>query len=422
MPARPHRRSRRNADEEQAERRALDALVGNVVDAIRAVVQQVVAGAPVPPGLEILRDATPTRRRRRTSQGIWVSEPSTRGRDAADWLLRQAAALDGCRYVKVLREAQCGNAYPLLNSCRSRVCVWCERMRSARVVAIMSAVLDGVEPRRRSFLVFTIRNVLVLLDGYRRLDRAWESLRRRPIWRGGRCRARQRDGRPFHPCAHPRHRRDRNCPDFRHEPFVGGARFDEVTFNRREKTYHPHRNVLADAPFAIQAELSDTWRALTCGDAGHRRRGWCPADCADGSPVVWMRRVRPGTVREAVKYVTKVTDLIDGDDPHPLVEFLLASRGRRMAQGFGSFFGLDLEELKDDEPTVGVEHDTGDHDSAGRPIIVRFNAPQFCRACGRDTRMPDGSTTYEWAGQVPRRDLRLHNGALVWPGNRPQLR
>lgn len=415
LPPRSHRPSRRDPGERQAEDRQRDVLMRNVVDAIRAVVAQANAGGPLPQGLAILRDETPTRRRRRSSSsGTWVSEPSTRGRDATDWLLRQAAALDGCRYVKGFRESQCGKYHPLLNSCRTRVCPACERARSAHVVAVVSAVLGLVPKHRRSFSVFTIRNVPVLSEGLRRLDRAWESLRRRPVWRGGRCRSRDRDGRPFHPCTHPGHRRDRNCPSFKHAAFAGGARFDEVTFNPREKTYHPHRNVLGDAPFIVQAELSDTWRAITCSDVGHRRRGWCPRECDGGSPVVWIRRVRPATVREAVKYVTKVTDLIAGDDPYPVVEFLLATRGRRMAQGFGSFFGVKIEELEDPELKVDVEHDTGEHDSSGRPIVIRYKLPRHCRACGRDTLMADGSTTYELPVQVPRAELRLHRGALVW--------
>ncbi len=388
----------------------------NIVDAVRATVSKAAAAGELPPGLAVLRDQTPTRRRHRSAQGVWYSEPSTRGQDVRDWLLRQATLIDGCRYVKGFREAQCGKYHPVLNSCKSRVCPNCERARSARAVRVVGAVLELVEPKRRSYSVFTIRNVDVLDEGLRRLDRAWESLRRRPLWRGGKCRARTREGKPFHPCRHRRHSRDRNCPDFKHEPFVGGARFDEVTFNAKKRTYHPHRNVLGDAPFIIQAELSDLWRAVTCSDAGHRRRGWCPSDCDAGSPVLWIRSVKPRTVRDAVKYVSKVTDLIEGDDPYPVVEFLLATRGRRMAQGFGSFFGLELEEPEDPEEKVEVEHDTGEHDSAGRPIIIRYKLPRLCRACGRDTLMPDGSTTYEAPRNVPRRDLRLFRGVPVWTG------
>ncbi len=409
-----HRRSRRDPDEEQAEARKRDLLMGNLVDAIRATVHQAIVGDELPPGLLVLQDPTPTRRRGRSPQGVWISEPSTRGRDTCSWLLRQASLIDQCRYVKSFREAQCGKYHPILNSCRSRVCPSCERARSARAVRVVAAVLELVAPRRRSYSVFTIRNVVALEDGYQLLDRAWESLRRRPIWRGGRCRARTRDGKPFHPCRHPRHRADRNCPDFKHAPFVGGARFDEVTFNAKERTYHPHRNVLGDAPFIIQAELSDIWRAVTCGDPLHRRRGWCPRECEQGMPIMWIKRIDPGTVREAVKYVTKVTDLIEGDDPYPVVEFLVATRGRRMAQGFGSFFGLEIEEPEDPEEKVEVVHATGEHDAEGRPIVVRYKVPRICRACGRDTLMADGSNTYEQPQTVPRRELRLHHGVLVW--------
>lgn len=172
--------------------------------------------------------------------------------------------------------------------------------------------------------------------------------------------------------------------------------------------------MLLDAPFIAQAELADTWRAITCDDARHRRAGWCPSECDRGSSVVWIRHVDPRTVREAVKYVTKSADLIEGDDPVALVEFMLATRGRRMVQGFGSFYGLDIveEELPEGE-TVSVFVDTGEHDSAGGPVIIRYRLPRWCRQCGRDTRTDDGCT-YEVPIVVPRAEIRLRNGSPTW--------
>ncbi|HEV8228974.1 MAG TPA: transposase zinc-binding domain-containing protein, partial [Candidatus Limnocylindria bacterium] len=152
------------------------------------------------------------------------------------WLHRRAAALRDCRRVRAFREAQCGHYEVQPVSCKTRVCPDCERSRAARVVRATSAVLDQVDARRRSFVVLTIRNVVDLLPGLVRLDRAIGSLRRRSLFRGGRCRWRTRDGRPGHPCSSTycsrwssgRHRADRNCPDFCHSPIEGGGRYTEV--------------------------------------------------------------------------------------------------------------------------------------------------------------------------------------------------
>lgn len=338
------------------------------------------------------------------------------------WLYRRAAALDTCQEVRAFREAQCGQYEVMPISCRVRVCPDCERVRAGRVVRIVSALLDQVPKRRRSFVVLTIRNMPRLAPGLDRLQRGLASLRRRPIVRGGRCRWRTRDGRPGHPCSSTsctrwtagRHRADRNCPDYRHAAVEGGGAFYEVTYDVTRRLWHPHANLLLDAPYIAQAELADTWRAITCVDARHRRAGWCPAECTAGSSIVWIQRVDPGTVREAVKYVTKSADLIAGDDAAELVEFMLATRGRRMVQGFGSFYGLELVE---DEPsardTVSLAVDTGQHDSAGRAVVIRFRLPRLCRQCGRDTQAGDGCT-YEAPVIVPRDEVRLRNGFASW--------
>ncbi len=397
IPTVPRRRDRRKPDEAYAEEQRLDTLKRNCADAIVAVLGQTKVGDRIG-GIE-LTDKTRI------------------------WLARKARALRDCREVRAFREAQCGTYEVVPVSCDARVCPHCERSRAARVMRAATAIVEQVEPRRRSYAVLTIRNVPDLLPGLQRLDRAIASLRRRALFSGGRCRWRTRDGKPGHPCTSVtctkwtagRHRPDRNCPDFRHDAVTGGGRFHEVTFNLEDRTWHPHSNLLLDAPYLVHAELSDTWRAITCSDAKHRRAGWCPRECVAGSPVVWIEAVNPRTVREAVKYVAKIPELIEGDDPVQLVEFLLATRGRRMVQGFGSFYGLEIvEEEQPKEGTVTVFVDTGEHDSGGGPIIIRYRLPRFCRQCGRDTRIDESECTYEQPIVVPRRELRLRNGVQTW--------
>lgn len=338
------------------------------------------------------------------------------------WFARKSAAMLECREVRAFREAQCGQYEIVPVSCRVRICPDCERARSAKMLRQVAAIVAEQIPRGRgSMLTLTIRNTLELREGFRRLDRAYTSLRHRALFRGGRCRSRGRGGQPMHPCGAAfcsrwsarRHRGDRNCPDFRHQAVRGGARFDEVTFNLGARTWHPHAHLILDAPFILQAELADTWRAITCPNPKHRRAGWCPRECDEGSPIVDIRAVKAGTLREVVKYVTKVTDLLEGDDPMQLIEFLIATRDRRMVRCFGSFYGLELLEDESPEASVTKVVATGDHDRAGRPITLRFKLPRFCRQCGRDTDLGD-DCTYENPVPADRRDLQLRNGFLSW--------
>ena len=265
LPTARRQRSRQNPDEAAVEQQLRDTLKGKAADAIAAVVGQTQAGDHIG-GIELTDGPTGGNRR---------------------WLWRRGAALRDCRTMRAFREAQCGQYEVVPVSCRCRVCPDCERSRAARVMRVVAAILEQVPVDRRSFVVLTIRNMTELRAGLAALGRAYSSLRRRPLFRGGRCRWRTRDGRPGHPCSSSfctrwtigRHRRDRNCPDFRHKPVLGGGRFDEVTFNLKERTWHPHTNLLLDAPWLLRAELSDTWRAITCPDPAHRRAGWCPREC-----------------------------------------------------------------------------------------------------------------------------------------------
>ena len=395
----------------------------------------------------------------RTSGGRAVRRPDLTGRE---WLFDLLGDMSLCEELLAFREAQCGYYDVRPQSCNARVCPDCERRRSARLVDAYSAVLADVPARRRSFGVLTLRNVPFgqLSAGFDRLAAGVVSLRRRPVMRGGRCRWRQRDGTPGHPCPHRRvcletspvdrcelachrgdcfhakgcltcaenlrgdplecrhvpHRRDRNCPAFRHDKVDGGIAAYETTVNVAAREWHPHVNLVMDAPFIPQAELADTWRAVTCSDLKHRRAGWCPAGCDAGSFDVWIKQLHPDprALRETIKYVTKSTDLIEGDDPLQLVEFLFAVRGRRMIQGWGSFFGVKIEH-EDVEETVTLEDPLPGVFRDGVQVVRRYRLPRFCHQCGRDTKLEGGGCTYEApVGQVLRTDARLRNGYRMW--------
>lgn len=378
-----------------------------------------------------------------------MEAPVTLSSEDHAWLVRHAAALDACSEVQAFRHALCGRYHVKPAGCHSRVCPSCEHQRAADLGRRMIAWLDTVPRKRRSYLVLTARNTYDLAAGYSANAKAFGRLRDRAIFRGGKCRQRTRDGRPFHPCTHEQHpkARDRvggrNCPAFRHEPVAGGVAIDEVTFHecnarvwdRRRKrwtvnacsdpcpwvgSWHPHLNVLMDAPYIAQAEIANAWRDVTC--PVHRGRG-CPAACEEGSFVVWIEAVDPGTVREAVKYVTKPAALVKGDEPWPLVTFLLASRGRRLVRGFGSSYGVDFERDPADEvERVKLYGEEIAHDRTGRSIRRVYSLPRFPECCGQDSILPGGQIAWDLPILVPRLALQLENGVPSWRPPRPNPR
>lgn len=106
----------------------------------------------------------------------------------------------------------------------------------------------------------------------------------------------------------------------------------EVTRNREEGTWHPHLNVLMEGDYFPHEELKQLWIKATRG------RG----------QMAHIQAANEGTVRELIKYVTKITDLVD--DSSGLDEFLFALAGMKTVRTYGSFFGLHV----DDEENPGV--------------------------------------------------------------------
>jgi hypothetical protein len=148
-------------------------------------------------------------------------------------------------------------------------------------------------------------------------------------------------------CEHAGHRRDRNCPGFAHGPFLGGITATDLTFNEAEASWHPHSHSLLDGPFLLWAELSQTWRAVTCATQGCRHGrlpdgSWDPA--CSGAWMVWLAAVPTddeerlvGSVREVLKYVAKPHGIVDSLDPDRIAEYVWALRHRRTVAGWGSF-------------------------------------------------------------------------------------
>ena len=260
-------------------------------------------------------------------------------------------------------------------------------------------------------------------------------------------------------CAHPPHRKElaavgscrcarcvkvavirsgqrvtvKGCPRCTHDPVRGGVYSVEMTWSPERQDWHPHAHLLMDAPWISQREMRDAWRAVTC-DAirRHERKAAgatgplpkCPhlvdakgvaAHGCRGASIVWVNAVvgapgsdeRRAAIRETLKYVSKGLldkngQLLPGAGPLELVELLVAIRGRRLVNGWGSFRNV-RDDQADDEPRDTVMVWTTETDRYGDYIPMWL--PRLCPCCGEEA---------EW-GQ-PKRIRRIDSAPWRPPG------
>jgi hypothetical protein len=183
------------------------------------------------------------------------------------------------------------------NSCSLRICPHCSHRRSLILAGRMKKAVVGRSGLR--YVVLAEVNTADLKTGIASLFRSWTRLRQSVRWK----------------------RKVKGC-----------VLALEVTRNREEGTWHPHLNLLIEGDYFPFEELNQLWLKATKGK-GHTS---------------FIRAADAGTVRELIKYVTKLSDLIA--DPPALSEFLTAIDSLRLLRTYGSFFRLTV----DDEENPGV--------------------------------------------------------------------
>jgi hypothetical protein len=202
--------------------------------------------------------------------------------------------------------ANCGNTLWLrtdgqdlvltCNTCHDRACLPCQRARQrALVEAIMVRMLEVKQPVR--FMTFTLRtNCLDLRKQIRRLLDCLHLLRRKKWWR---------------------------------DHAAGGANFVEVKLGRGSRAWHVHCHCLVEGKYVDQKELSRQWLAVT-GD----------------SSIVDVRKI--DAVEQRAKYVAKYATKPASADvicsPAHLDEFLLAIKGARLYQAWGTWAALGVDD------------------------------------------------------------------------------
>ena len=183
------------------------------------------------------------------------------------------------------------------NSCSLRICPHCCRRRSlilaGRIEAFLGERLLGLR-----YLVLSMQNVANLEEGMDLLWAAWTRLRRSKRWK---------------------------------LKVKGCIVAMEVTRNAEDGSWHPHLNVLFEGEYFPVQELRLAWIKATGGEGQQ----------------VWISQADRHTVRELIKYVTKLSDLLI--DPESLDTFLDAIKGARLLRTYGTFFGLKIDDEENPE-------------------------------------------------------------------------
>jgi hypothetical protein len=345
------------------------------------------ARVPIPPPPRWRR--APGRRRRRD----YLTMP--------EWLLDRAAAARSCQSVVGLQDARCGGVVVVPQSCRVRTCPDCEAARQTRVVNRYRSAVQLLDPDRTGFLTITVKSPRrhELAGGLLKLSADLERLKRRALWRGGRCR--DRGSCSDRSRAHRRSCRREACPSWQpgtcrqpwdpgkpgwripHEPITADMTTLEHTYNADAKLWHPHLHLIVEGRID-QAELADTWEAIT----GDSRIVWIES-VARHAADRWAGDVE-GALRELLKYAAKPSPaFLQADDPSVIAELLVALRGRRLTSTSGRLYGLGLED--EEEPDLVLVWPPGDDP---RP----YHAPRLC---------PHHGAEAEWrilAASIRRRD------------------
>lgn len=219
----------------------------------------------------------------------------------------------GTRDANLTMFAQCGSSLWLkrntegtdvklvCNKCHNRMCIPCGNDRAALITENLAQILDAKHTR---FMTFTLRHSQTpLRDQLHRLRHSFNMLRRHKSWK---------------------------------ESVRGGAAFLEVKISEKDGMWHPHLHLMVEGQFWDQREISREWHCVT-GD----------------SSIVHIKAMDDvaAMARYVTKYVTKPASKEIFCDAEKLDEFICAMKGQRLCFTFGSWRGLKLEEVPDDNVT-----------------------------------------------------------------------
>lgn len=193
------------------------------------------------------------------------------------------------RFPVICAKAESGELVRVWARCKSRLCPTCGVIRARQLRDDLRELVKSIDAPK--LLTLTLRSSDAPLgDQVATLRASLKRLRRSKAWK--------------------RHVR-------------GGLAVIEVTYNAARGQWHPHLHLLVDGSYWRQAKIADLWEGIT-----------------GSSRIVDVRAVhdRAAAVGYCLKYVLKTQTMPDVP-PARLSEWVVAMKGQRMAQTFGTLHG-----------------------------------------------------------------------------------
>ena len=199
--------------------------------------------------------------------------------------------------VCILECKDCQHRHKVQYNCKLRLCSACAAVKMAAHVKKYLPYVSSLNPRKIRIAMLSVKNVVDLKEGVKKIRRCFTNLRHRKYYR---------------------------------TKILGGVYGLEAKPGYDGK-WNVHLHFLYYGKFIPQAQLSRDWQEIT-----------------KDSFVVWVERVKNPrhALQEVVKYVTKG---IGSDDRQwtakSLVDFVMALSDVRLVQAFGSFLRQAAEKV-----------------------------------------------------------------------------
>ena len=247
------------------------------------------------------------------------------------------------------RHEACGRPSWLPHSCKFPLCPWYQQSRAKRAGKILHKLWMNGSIVNPHMATYTVQNVDDLAGAWSEIRGALKGLHRRAYIRA-RC--------------------------------LGGFRALETTVSKADGRWNAHAHELLDGDFIAQYPMTDIvrragqWvvkqehpglaRLWTMECQGMRRqdgksvpryptlwRKGINVDCPEDWYLVNIKAADYGAISEIAKYVAKGDEIVQAG-PGKVVEYLMARRGKRMLQGFGSMYKVAFIEDEDEDEAYEV--------------------------------------------------------------------
>lgn len=251
------------------------------------------------------------------------------------------------------------------NFCRLRLCPMCQWRRSLKMFGQVQTITDKILERDKStrflFATFTVKNV-----DAENLETCINILNNRFLYLVSK-------NRNFAPAKKLK------------QNLLGYLKAVEVTYNSKDKTYHPHLHVI----FAVKSTFfknssnymsKKEWISL-----------WQQALGVDYKPQIDIRAIKSGTakaVAEVAKYPVKTAPILklDDDEAVEVLKTLTLSLHKKRFVAYGGIFKTVKQELKladveTDKDLVNTDIEQQERFNAVTAVLFKYNFKFGCYIC-----------------------------------------